>query len=126
MINKILCENESFLISENGDYIIEENPFKMECFILFKGEIGQWSMTEDEISFNIVSKLAHWNQRTLYRHPANCRWRVFAQFPCNYSGSEISCDRSYTRCLELSNTANFGGFRFLPYLENKDILWGPK
>ena len=34
------------------------------------------------------------------------------------------CDRSRERCAEMSNTDNFGGFPWLPYLEDKEILWG--
>jgi hypothetical protein len=34
------------------------------------------------------------------------------------------CDRSRERCEEMNNTDNFGGFPWLPYLEDKQILWG--
>ena len=38
---------------------------------------------------------------------------------CNYSGSETSCNRSFTRCEELNNGARFGGF---PGLANSGLL----
>lgn len=34
------------------------------------------------------------------------------------------CDHSWERCGELSNTANFGGFRWCSYLQDKQIKWG--
>lgn len=43
---------------------------------------------------------------------------------CRYAGSETTCDRTWKRCTELSNTANYGGFRHLGYLSEKDIMWG--
>ena len=51
-----------------------------------------------------------------YRSPKNrflkshCRYKVFKGNQCGYTGSETSCDRTFTRCNELGNTARFGGF----------------
>lgn len=36
------------------------------------------------------------------------------------------CDQSYDRCVILGNTTNFGGFRWLPGLATKSIVWGRK
>lgn len=36
------------------------------------------------------------------------------------------CDQSYDRCVILGNTTNFGGFRWLPGLATKNIIWGRK
>ena len=36
------------------------------------------------------------------------------------------CDGSYDRCLLMDNTANFGGFRWLPALQDRKIWWGQK
>lgn len=43
---------------------------------------------------------------------------------CRYSGAETWCDRSWDRCNALSNTINYGGFRYLPGLLGKQINWG--
>lgn len=43
---------------------------------------------------------------------------------CRYAGAETWCDRSWDRCLALSNTINFGGKRWLPGLVGKQISWG--
>jgi len=125
LIGDVFIElSDSDDLTNNLSYI--KNNF--ESFIIFRGFISKWSMTEDELELTIVSSLARWNQRTLYRHPANCRWRQFGpSSPCGYPLYQTTtCDRSYERCLELGNQANFGGFRFLPSIENKEVLWGPK
>jgi hypothetical protein len=49
---------------------------------------------------------------------------VFKGLECGYTGSESKCDRSYARCESLNNTANFGGERWLPSIENANIWWG--
>jgi len=36
------------------------------------------------------------------------------------------CDQSYDRCRSLGNSTNFGGFRWLPGLAKKNIVWGRK
>jgi hypothetical protein len=43
---------------------------------------------------------------------------------CAYIGGSLWCDQSYERCVSLDNDENFGGFRFLPSLMEKDIWWG--
>jgi len=43
---------------------------------------------------------------------------------CRYAGAEAWCDRSWERCLALTNTINSGGFRWLPGLFDKEINWG--
>lgn len=90
----------------------------------FEGIIGPWSLTERIISITAVSLLAKWDTLTLCRHPASCRWRKFKGAQCRYDGPESWCDRSYARCRALGNTDNFGGFRFLPDLMDKELWWG--
>lgn len=34
------------------------------------------------------------------------------------------CDHSYERCAQMSNSDNFGGFRWLPFLQDKILWWG--
>jgi hypothetical protein len=43
---------------------------------------------------------------------------------CKYAGAETWCDRSWDRCYALSNTINFGGFRYLPGIIGRQINWG--
>lgn len=93
---------------------------------LFSGDIDDWNLNERSFSLSIVSELARWSQRTLSRHPASCRWKRFKGSQCGYTGDATWCDRSYARCLALANQANYGGFRFLPDLADKEIWWGRK
>ena len=98
-------------------------PLGDTYFTLFNGILGQWSLTEDTLSITVNSLLDQWSQRTLSLHPPSCRWKVFKGTECGYSGAETQCDRSYTRCTELSNTDNFGGFRWLPSIIDKTFKW---
>jgi len=43
---------------------------------------------------------------------------------CLYAGAETWCDRTYARCTVLGNTDNFGGFRWLPSIIDKEVWWG--
>ena len=90
----------------------------------FLGYIDEWKIDEEKLVMTVVSRLARWNQRTLSKHSASCRWKAFKGTECQYAGAEIWCDRSYTRCQVLGNTDNFGGFRFLPSIIDKEIWWG--
>ncbi len=104
--------------------ILNANQFEPEIVNLFDGIIGKWECDEEELVFQVVGKLCKWSRKTLNRHPANCRWQIFKGIECKYNGNELSCDRSYIKCQGLNNTANFGGFRWLPDLEKKEIWWG--
>lgn len=91
---------------------------------LFDGEIDDWSLDESKISISITSILTKWAQKTLSKYSASCRWKKFKGTECTYSGGETWCDRTYVRCTALGNTANFGGFRWLPSIVDKEIWWG--
>lgn len=92
---------------------------------LFIGEIDEWSIeADDNISITLTSQFYNWNRRTLSNYSSSCRWKRFKGQNCRYTGPESACDRSYARCAELGNTANFGGFRWLPSIEGKEIWWG--
>lgn len=91
---------------------------------LFEGELDAWGLNEERIKITITSGFVKWNQRTLSPHSPSCRWKIFKGIECQYSGTETWCDRTYERCSQLVNTDNFGGFRFLPSLEDAIIYWG--
>lgn len=93
---------------------------------LFEGEIDAWDLDEFRLALTVSNDFVTWSQQTLSRHSASCRWHVFKGDECAYTGDAESCDRSYTRCKSLLNTANFGGFRFLPGLIDKEIWWGSR
>ena len=96
--------------------------------MIFEGTIDGWNLTEDKLKINIVSQFVQWSHKALRLHSASCSWKKFkgdnSASPCMYSGSETWCDRTYTRCSALGNIVNFGGFRWLPSIVDKEIWWG--
>lgn len=96
-----------------------------EAATIFPGHIDDWSWSaERSVVVTIASPLAAWGRTFSSLHSSSCRYRRFKGARCGYSGEETWCDRSYARCRELGNTDNFGGFRWLPSLEEKEIWWG--
>ncbi len=93
---------------------------------IFNGFINDFSIDEIELAMTVTSIFVKWNQTSGSRHSKLCRWKKFKGTECQYAGAETLCDRSYDKCLELSNTDNFGGFRWLPPIEDVQIWWGPK
>jgi len=94
--------------------------------LMFTGEIDSYDFDDSDIRLVIGSIFTRWGHESYSGHPSSCRYKVFTGTRCTYSGTEIHCDRSYTRCVALDdNTANFGGFRWLPSIENKKFQWGP-
>lgn len=91
---------------------------------LFSGTIDDWRSPEGNIEITIASDMVQWHQKTLRMQSSSCSWRVFKGAECGYSGVETKCDRSYARCEAFGNTANFGGERWLPSIEDANIWWG--
>jgi len=102
-----------------NDYTQVANPVTW-----FQGELDSWVLTESKVSFTITSEMVRWSQKTMSRHSASCRWKQFKGTECTYSGGATWCDRTFARCSALTNTANFGGFRWLPSIIDKEIWWG--
>ena len=90
---------------------------------LFQGIIGEWEVREDRATIRALNELVLWRKRPLRSASATCPW-LFKGAECAYAGAGAWCDQSYSRCYELSNQANFGGFRFLPALMEKELWWG--
>jgi len=90
---------------------------------LFYGLISDWEIREDAVWMEFTNELAFWSKKTLRKADSSCPWE-FGATECGYSGDQDWCDQSYERCKELGNTDNFGGFRFLPAIAEKDIWWG--
>jgi hypothetical protein len=92
--------------------------------LMFTGEVDAFELDETEVRLVIGSMFTRWANQAYNKHSAYCRWKVFKGTECAYAGAGTWCDRSYVRCNTLGNAANFGGFRFLPSIENKKIWWG--
>jgi len=87
------------------------------------GFISDWDLSEGSVKFHLVNELIFWNKRPLRTAQASCRW-PFKGDECNYTGSEIWCDQPYSRCQKIGKTDNFGGHRFLPGIQEKEVWWG--
>ena len=105
----------------NASYAIVQSPVTW-----FTGTIDDWEAEEDVIRINVAGPNFAWSKRLAGRHPSSCRWLVFKGTECAYAGDQTDCDRSYTRCAALGNTVNFGGFRWLPSIEDREVVWGRK
>lgn len=93
---------------------------------LFMGNIDGWDLEEDFVTISISNIFTKWHNAANNRYSASCRWKVFKGKECQYVGPKTDCKKSYDECVERENTANFGGFKWLPDLENKtSIWWGP-
>jgi phage-related protein len=99
-------------------------PIGDASLTLFEGKINSWDLDEESLEISISTPFSRWNQRTIQRHSSTCRWKVFKGTECGYSGDAADCDRTYARCTALGNTDNFGGFRWLPSIMDKEIWWG--
>ena len=114
------------LILLDLDYHIIEAGTYSDGLTLFDGIIDSWEMDDNNIKMVIVTEFNKWNKKTLNKQSASCRWKKFKGDECQYSGGETWCDRTWSRCSDLHNTANFGGERWLPSIMDKDIWWGRK
>lgn len=92
---------------------------------IFVGQADSWELDETSVRMVVSTDFIRWSRKTVSYHSSSCRWKEFKGLECQYSGEETWCDRSYTRCQALSNTSNFGGFRWLPDFENRELHWGP-
>jgi hypothetical protein len=105
--------------------VLDPDGKELGTMKIFEGEIDSWELDETEMRLTLASLFTKWDAKSYGKHSSSCRWKVFRGVECQYAGDAVVCDRSYTRCDELTNTERFGGFRFLPELENKTIWWGP-
>jgi len=114
------ARNKTIII---GQGVINSAGTTLGITNLFQGIIGEWEIREDRATIRALNELVLWRKRPLRTASATCPW-TFRGTECAYAGGGGWCDQSYSRCYELSNTDNFGGFRFLPALMEKQIWWG--
>ncbi len=87
--------------------------------ILWKGFISGWGYSGGITSLRLVSIMDRWKNITSSKYSSSCRWKVFKGSECKYTGSSSWCDRNYDTCDSYGNTSNFGGFRFIPKIQNR-------
>jgi len=130
---KVLAETDVGLLLEGG--LVDGEGMLLEAgqtlgqytivgaHSLFYGLISDWKIEEDKVWIEVQNELVFWSKKTLRKCDSSCPWE-FGGTECGYSGAADWCNQSYERCMELSNTDNFGGDRFLPDVAEKDIWWG--
>ena len=100
-----------------------DNKIILEPIKVFEGLVSTWKLTEMKATITLVNEFIFWNKKTLRKHQSSCRW-AFKGTECTYSGTGTWCDQGWARCNALNNRDNYGGFRWLPDLEEKKIYWG--
>lgn len=100
--------------------------------LLFLGYVDQMDIDRSKAKIEVCSIFIKWQTLIPRRvHAPTCPW-IFntagggAGVICSYGGAETWCDKTYERCKALSNTAQFGGFRWISDLADKEIIWGTK
>ena len=89
-----------------------------------RGIVSGWELSGDSICrITIKNEMVLWSKKVSRTCQSSCPW-TFKGTECTYAGTETWCDQSYDRCGDLANTDNFGGFRFIPSLMQKEIWWG--
>ncbi|TAN40800.1 MAG: DUF2163 domain-containing protein [Nitrospirae bacterium] len=93
--------------------------------VKFAGIIDSFpNMDEKKVPLEIYSPFVFWKRKTPRRiHQATCPWIFKDSETCRYAGTS-ACDLSWDNCATLNNTINFGGFRWILSLQNKQIWWG--
>jgi len=105
--------------------LFEDDNSILATQLLFNGTLNDFELSETELSITVSSPFTKWHQTSNAKHSKLCRWKKFKGTECKYAGAELLCNRLHSRCVELSNEDNFGGFRWLPEIEDLKIWWGP-
>lgn len=103
------CKIETVVFDGDSNTIIGE-PIH-----LFEGFINNISLTAVYFKFDVERLLGGYSTLSPNAtYDVNCQCRKFKDERCCYSGSEIKCDKTLDRCIELGNVENFYGFPTLP------------
>jgi hypothetical protein len=91
---------------------------------VWRGFVSGWELAgEADCRITLTHEFVLWNKEPLRTQSSSCQW-TFKGTECGYSGEAGWCDKSFDRCKKLSNSDNFGGFRFIPEIAEKEIWWG--
>ncbi len=91
--------------------------------LLFTGEIDGQALDDQWCTLTLVpADDVNMLQSPRRRIVPSCGF-VFKGTECGYSGAATTCAKTYESCSAKSNTAHFGGFRFIPK-PGKVFSWG--
>lgn len=86
--------------------------------ITFQGEIDGATINGKTSSFRVRSYNGSFNIKVPRRKYSPFCELDFKSEWCGYTGPEVLCDRTCTRCEELGNLDNYGGFLAVPRIVN--------
>lgn len=103
-----------------------KNPFGVIAAVpMFVGLLDTVNINGMKAEFQVLSQMVRWNMPTPRRkHGSRCWWTFKDPATCKYAGGLSSCDKTWGQCTTRGNTANYGGFRWLPALVDKEVKWG--
>jgi hypothetical protein len=79
--------------------------------ILYAGKCNNVNLDYELATMDIETPLGGYEKQCpAMKYRASCQVRRFKDCRCGYTGTETSCDRTFARCKELKNQANFRGF----------------
>lgn len=105
--------------------VLYSATFKLiDRMLVYSGIVDKWTYRPGSMEMVIVSAFSQWNKRPSNMFSGSCRWKVFKGADCKYTGYQGKCDRSFKQCEEYGNSKNFGGFRWLPFIDGKTLKIG--
>lgn len=88
--------------------------------VLFAGKCNNLKLDYETATMDIETSLGGYEiQAPIMKYRTTCQVRRFKDCRCGYTGAETSCDRTFDRCKELGNEANFAGF---PQMFNELVI----
>lgn len=88
--------------------------------VLFAGKCNNLKLDYETAKLDIETSLGGYEiQAPAMKYRTTCQVRRFKDCRCGYNGNELSCDRTFARCNELGNQANFRGF---PQMYNELVI----
>lgn len=82
---------------------------------LFEGCINTVEISAIELKFTVERVIGGYSTLSPnFTYDVNCQCIKFKDEKCGYTGTEVKCDKTLTRCIELANHANFFGFPSIP------------
>jgi len=104
---------------------LDSNVQVIGTLIMFAGLVDTIRITKVAATFSFYNHLILWKKRVPRRkHTAQCPYTFKDADTCAYGGAQTVCDKSWDQCLSYGNTPNFGGFREVNSLVDKQITWG--
>lgn len=97
-----------------ADLLDDEDAYIQEKCLIDSGSVG-----EDTCQLMCTSRMDVMNVVIPRNRFLNmCRWQ-FKSTECGYSGGELLCNKTFTRCRELDNQERYGGF----FIDTRTKLW---